>query len=463
MNILVVDDEPLIHISIEKLIHTCSGEETVFHAYNGHQMLAALGEREFALAFVDIKMPGPSGLEAIRQAREIAPFTRYYIMTGFDEFEYAKQAIKLKVDDYLMKPLDLKTIRETVEAARSQVLLNLEHKKNVFRNWLESTLNRRESFFNEFAGHYCGLMVVNVDAGGISPEQIQAPFQSYDGHLVSVFTESGLMLLCFSEKSDYLLEMYRSLSTFSYPEGLTCFAASITSDPGELKASLTSLMDRSCLRVLLGLGSFYYLTPLMDIGPVKLDFCRTCLEWRAAFTARDYTAFSNCSELIVNQFYRHEELQKHLENLCSFLSLTLDRPVEIPPDAAALKEQLAQAAREFVSGSDQDSKAQSIIRFIQEHYAENISAAELSERFGLSANHITNLLKSTLGIRYNDYVTQLRLSRAKELLLSTRLSVKEITTACGYFSQSHFTKLFLEHEGCTPAEYRKDKGVKPLK
>ena len=106
MNILVVDDEPLIHISIEKLIHTCSGEETVFHAYNGHQMLDALGEREFALAFVDIKMPGPSGLEAIRQAREIAPFTRYYIMTGFDEFEYAKQAIKLKVDDYLMKPLD---------------------------------------------------------------------------------------------------------------------------------------------------------------------------------------------------------------------------------------------------------------------------------------------------------------------------------------------------------------------
>ena len=124
-------------------------------------------------------MPGPSGLEAIRQAREIAPFTRYYIMTGFDEFEYAKQAIKLKVDDYLMKPLDLKTIRETVEAARSQVLLNLEHKKNVFRNWLESTLNRRESYFNEFAGHYCGLMMVNVDTGGISPEQIQAPFQSY--------------------------------------------------------------------------------------------------------------------------------------------------------------------------------------------------------------------------------------------------------------------------------------------
>ena len=130
----------------------------------------------------------------------------YYIMTGFDEFEYAKQAIKLKVDDYLMKPLDLKTIRETVEAARSQVLLNLEHKKNVFRNWLESTLNRRESYFNEFTGHYCGLMMVNVDSGGISPEQIQSPFQSYDGHLVSVFTEHGLMPVSYTHLKLHLVK-----------------------------------------------------------------------------------------------------------------------------------------------------------------------------------------------------------------------------------------------------------------
>ncbi|MCD7909003.1 MAG: helix-turn-helix transcriptional regulator, partial [Clostridium sp.] len=57
-----------------------------------------------------------------------------------------------------------------------------------------------------------------------------------------------------------------------------------------------------------------------------------------------------------------------------------------------------------------------------------------------------------MGIRYNDYVTQLRLNRAKELLMSTRMSVKEITAACGYYSQSHFTRLFLEHEGCTPSE-----------
>lgn len=103
-----------------------------------------------------------------------------------------------------------------------------------------------------------------------------------------------------------------------------------------------------------------------------------------------------------------------------------------------------------------ESKAQSIVRFIQEHYHENISAAELASHFGLSANYISNLLKSTLGIRYNDYVTQLRLNHAKELLVSTHLSIKDVTAACGYYSQSHFTKLFIDHVGCTPVEYRKN-------
>ena len=89
MNILVVDDEPLIHISIEKLIQSGEKGVSVFHAYNGREMLERLAEHHFSLAYVDIKMPGISGLEALKKAREISPFTSYYIMTGFDEFEYA--------------------------------------------------------------------------------------------------------------------------------------------------------------------------------------------------------------------------------------------------------------------------------------------------------------------------------------------------------------------------------------
>ena len=109
----------------------------------------------------------------------------------------------------------------------------------------------------------------------------------------------------------------------------------------------------------------------------------------------------------------------------------------------------------FLRPAGDSRPAQTIVRYIQDHFCEDLSIASLSEQFGFSPNYISNLLKQELGISYNKYISQLRMNRAKELLISTNQSVKEITSACGYYSQSHFTKLFIDHEGCTPTEFRK--------
>lgn len=453
MNILVVDDEPLIHISIERLILSGTGDTAVFHAYNGREMLERLSEHDFALAYVDIKMPGISGLEALRQAREISPLTSYYIMTGFDEFEYAKQAIKLKVDDYLMKPLDSKTILETIDAARLQQQANLERRKNIFRNWLESTLNHRDSSFGEYAGAYCGLLLLTVDSDKIPAEDVNLPFQPYEDNIVSIFTEHGLMLLCHAETSGLIQDIFKYLSVQSYPEGLTCFASSITREPEDLKKALPLLVKYSSLRVVLGLGHFYYLNPLQNHSPSLLDFCQTTMQMQAAYTAKDYTKFSTACGLLLNQYRDQPELVKYQQSFIRYLCLLFNRSPQQCTDT--MENLFDKAGKELIRTPSTESRAQSIVRFIEEHYQDNISAADLAARFGLSANYISNLLKNTLGIRYNDYVTNLRLNHAKELLISTYMPIKEITAACGYYSQSHFTKLFLEHEGCTPLEYRK--------
>ena len=198
MNILVIDDEPLIHISIEKLILSCQdafGPLEVFHAYTGAQMLNQLKERSFQLAYVDIKMPGLTGLEAIRLGREISPDTRYYIMTGFNEFEYAKQAIKLRVEDYLMKPLDLKTIQETLRAAEAAEAVRLREQKTVFRNWLESVINRRESSLGKYKGYYGFAMLITIDNSSLPPESLLEMLNPYQDCFVSSFTGNQILLL----------------------------------------------------------------------------------------------------------------------------------------------------------------------------------------------------------------------------------------------------------------------------
>ena len=257
--------------------------------------------------------------------------------------------------------------------------------------------------------------------------------------------------------------MLKDLSGCSYPSGVTCFASSVTREQEEIRAVLPLLVKYASLRVVLGLNRFYYMNPLQNYEASLLGFCQLAVQMQTAYRAKEYTKFSNAGGLLLNQYHLLDSIEKYRKYVTDYLSLILRCHIDAHADTGTLAGLFDQAGKELLNAPTMESKAQSIVRFIQEHYHENISAAELASHFGLSANYISNLLKSTLGIRYNDYVTQLRLSRAKELLLSTRLSVKEITTACGYYSQSHFTKLFLEHEGCTPAEYRKDIGGKPPK
>lgn len=455
MVILLVDDEPLIHLSIEKWMQACEPEHIICHAYNGNQMLAMLGERQVDLALVDIKMPGPSGLEAIALAREVSPQTRYYIMSGFDEFEYAKQAVKLKVDDYLMKPLDLKTIREVLAAAEQHAAAERQRRADSFRNWLECALNGREHPLGELDSYHCGLIVLTMDNASYGPGNVANLFVPYRDRVATVSQSDSLLVLCYDKKAEELEELYRSLAATTLPEGVTGFMSPVTNRADRRYQLLEALRAGASLRPLLQLGCWYPIAQLHAFGELQTEFCTGCQKWRQAYLAKDFTAFSSQSELLVTQLFRHRELHQYCVQVCRFFAATLGCTDPLPTEAAPLRQQLELAARGLVSAPSQDSKAQQLIRFIQEHYHQNISAAELSQRFGLSTNHIGNLLKGTLGLRYNDYLTQLRMSRAKELLLSTQLSVKEITAACGYFSQSHFIKLFVEREGCTPSEYRK--------
>ena len=163
----------------------------------------------------------------------------------------------------------------------------------------------------------------------------------------------------------------------------------------------------------------------------------------------------NLSSLICNRLENQPIWQKYMENIKHFFLLTLSSYSPLPDQTSELHKYFYECAKTLLHTPEKNTLIESIIQYIHAHYCDNISTASLSAHFGLSANYISNLLKQELGIRYNDYITQLRLNHAKELLISTKQSVKEITSACGYYSQSHFTRLFIEHENCTPTEYRK--------
>ncbi|MCI5900933.1 MAG: response regulator [Blautia sp.] len=97
-----------------------------------------------------------------------------------------------------------------------------------------------------------------------------------------------------------------------------------------------------------------------------------------------------------------------------------------------------------------------ITRYLQEHLAEEVSLSVLSDEFHLSAQYISQLFKSEIGVNFLAYLTNIRMEKAKQLLMSTSLSVAEISAQSGYSDYRVFTKVFKKSEGVTPSQYRRD-------
>ena len=97
-----------------------------------------------------------------------------------------------------------------------------------------------------------------------------------------------------------------------------------------------------------------------------------------------------------------------------------------------------------------------ITRYLQEHLAEEVSLSVLAEEFHLSAQYISQLFKNEIGVGFLAYLTNIRMERAKQLLLSTSLSIAEVSEQSGYSDYRVFTKVFKKAEGITPSQYRRD-------
>ena len=116
MKCLIVDDELLARITVQKLLNDCGIEnDSIKIAENGDEMIRILSGKEIDIAFVDIRMPDISGLAAIRKCLNVSPETSYYILTGYEKFEYAAEAIRLGVKDFLLKPLTVQAVAEILD------------------------------------------------------------------------------------------------------------------------------------------------------------------------------------------------------------------------------------------------------------------------------------------------------------------------------------------------------------
>lgn len=96
-----------------------------------------------------------------------------------------------------------------------------------------------------------------------------------------------------------------------------------------------------------------------------------------------------------------------------------------------------------------------ITRYMQEHLSEEISLSVLADEFHLNPQYISQLFKNEIGVGFHAYLTNIRIEKAKKMLLSSALSVTEISSLAGYGDYRVFTKVFKKAEGVTPSQFRR--------
>lgn len=113
-----------------------------------------------------------------------------------------------------------------------------------------------------------------------------------------------------------------------------------------------------------------------------------------------------------------------------------------------------ESARE--ESQEEERPILAITRYLQEHLSEDVSLSVLAEEFHLSAQYISQLFKNEIGVNFLAYFTNIRMERAKKLLLSSSASIGEISEQLGFGDYRVFTKVFKKAEGVTPSQYRRD-------
>lgn len=131
-NILIVEDEEIERTVLKSvMLDNIKDIHIVGEAENGRQAIDIIDNNEIDLAFMDINLPGINGLEVINHLKEKSPDSKVIIVTAYDRFEIAHAAIKLKVDDYLLKPVRhgvlIKTVKKYIDETSKGRILNEYH------------------------------------------------------------------------------------------------------------------------------------------------------------------------------------------------------------------------------------------------------------------------------------------------------------------------------------------------
>ena len=501
--LMIVEDEPIerqgIHLMLANdfsaLLEICEAED-------GYEAVRLCRTFKPHIVMIDIHMPGMNGLETIVALRQIDSAIRFVILTSHDKFEYAHEAIKLGVEDYILKPAGIARLRESI----GNVVRKLEHdiaessEKTALLKRMESIrpILERDCVYTLTAEHAAPFAAedfrfLDFEVNGgfcftvACAEASQAWLQSVKQALARlgvhcIGEEVGRKLVFFAlfenpPEADYALQLvdYALQQTnltracealHAGLSGIAAGRAGIGALYAQAEQALREATDRG---LLLSVYDGDAETP-----PQTAELGQALLALQHAMTARD--TFQQKVAELGRQAVERQALPMAVlwcAGLTERFAAGLQENAGADPNdfsaaiaamrqaksGAALLAAFQLAMQDQAQGAWQAGDSYSntligkILAYIEANFRKNLSLDSIAEQFSITPFYLSRLIKKKIGKSFPDLLADYRIRCAKQLLAQGK-SVKEVTYEVGFSSQNYFGKTFKKWTGVTPTEYK---------
>jgi two-component system response regulator YesN len=511
MKIAIVDDEALERKALQKMIRDhLPTMEVIVEAANGREAVEVADQYKPDVMLMDIKMPGIDGLEAIERIRRNHPDIKFIIVSAFDTFDYAKQAMRHGVKEYLLKPSRkeevigaLRRVYDEWMEERRKEEENRELQKRVHqlqklveKEWL-SVLMLEEVSSEEWKQWEALLpfsigsgmfMVIQFPSGGKKEDWKQwieqALSEKETAHsIIGKMMDGQMPVLFFTDSADQSFTwkpMIQSLALELIQQFEQQYGQALYIGLGSPASQLEELR-RSYYEALAAVQ--YYASQKKAKGgflPKKAVFAAAAAEHtekekRLLDAARQgdlEQALPQCLSYIEEIAAHHpfaavqqklEETFVLLGRMLADFGIAYERTATFHscPSLEELKKAAVEQLRHMVyhiqawRHQQANGKLGKAKDYIDEHYHHPLTLEEVAEYVGISPYYFSKLFKDRFGMTFIDYVTDVRIARAKKEMADPNKSLKEICFLVGYNDPNYFSRVFKKHTGMSPSEYRK--------
>ncbi len=483
MKILIVDDEMMIKEWLKHTISSLPFEIDLLEtASNGLEALERIKETRFDLIFIDITMPRMNGIELLKKLNDQAVDSMLIVLSSHDEFQFAREAIKYHISEYVLK-------NECSKEKLTEILHSCHEK---------SQNNRKNSLTGEFMERVLkgtppqtGVDLVRTAFPGISgklffisagkmdtdkiPDKLQGSGFSLE-HEGLVGRVEDLAFSLFSIKSrdesssfnyNYSELLYKSLGTRVFcgklcrnyeeilPEcrsswtgyqNLFYISENHSSQLCSFRDFDTNTVDSLCETAISDIRSYNKEKTVSDIHEMNSYFS----------TARptDVESLINVYLSLVSTFIifnnsKSRDITRKLDAIRQSVT-----GIDCFDELSAWIVSMFESNIDLVDRSRYSEAVEKSIEFIEQNYQSIVNVSEIADHVNLSPDYFSRLFRKEVGETLNSYLINFRLEKASIILISSNLSIQEVARKVGIENGSYFSKCFKKKFNTQPIQFR---------